>query len=71
MRRHQDLYLFGVKGPLALLAPFPLYDLATLLESKGYHFDSNTKELSGLNLESHDAMNDVKMMAEVWSKSFN
>lgn len=54
-----------------LLAPFPLYDLATLLESKGYHFESNMKELSGLNLESHDAMNDVKMMAEVWRKLFN
>jgi hypothetical protein len=52
------------------LAPFPLYDLATLLEAKGYHFDSNMKELSGLNLESHDAMNDVKMMAEVWKKFF-
>lgn len=50
------------------LAPFPLYDLATVLELKGYHYDSDMKELSGLNLSSHDAMNDVRMIAEVWKK---
>lgn len=54
-----------------LLAPFPLYDLATLLETKGYSFDSDVSNLSGLGLKSHDAMNDVRMTAEVWRKLFN
>ncbi len=54
-----------------LLAPFPIYDLATLLESKGYSFDADMKEVSGLDLVIHDAMNDVRMMAEVWKKLFN
>ena len=52
------------------LAPFPLYDLATLLETNGYSFDADMKELSGLDLVVHDAMNDVRMMAEVWRKLF-
>ena len=50
------------------LAPFPLYDLATLLESKSIDFDCNIQKLSGLELVSHDAMNDVKMCANVWRK---
>lgn len=54
-----------------LLAPFPVYDLATLLESKGCGFDADMKEISGLDRVSHDAMNDVQMMAEVWNKLFN
>ncbi|MBO5934258.1 MAG: hypothetical protein J6Q94_02080 [Clostridia bacterium] len=52
------------------LAPFPLYDLATLLESKDIYFNSNMQELSGLDLCSHDAITDVRMMAEVWIKLF-
>ena len=52
------------------LAPFPLYDLATLLESKDIYFNSDMQELSGLDLCSHDAMADVRMMAEVWIKLF-
>lgn len=50
------------------LGPFPLYDLATLLESKSIDFDCNIQELSGMDLVSHDAMNDVKMCANVWRK---
>lgn len=53
------------------LAPFPLYDLATVLESKGYHYDSDMQTLSGLELISHDAMNDVRMAAKVWIYLFN
>ncbi len=53
------------------LAPFPLYDLATVLELKGYHYDSDMQALSGLDLSSHDAMNDVRMAAEVWRKLLN
>ena len=50
------------------LAPFPLYDLATLLESKGIFYDC---DMSEMDLCSHDAMNDVRMMAKVWRKLFN
>lgn len=53
------------------LAPFPLYDLATLLESKGIYFDSDMQSLSELVMCSHDAMNDVIMMAKVWRKLFD
>ena len=53
-----------------LLAPFPLYDLSTLLETKGHCFDSDMSTLSGFSLQNHDAMNDVRMMAEVWKKLF-
>ncbi len=50
------------------LGPFPLYDLATLLESKSIDFNCNIQELSDLELVSHDAMNDVRMCANVWHK---
>ena len=52
------------------LAPFPLYDLATLLESKKIDFNSNMQQLSSLNLQPHDAMDDVRMTAAVWLKLF-
>ncbi len=52
------------------LAPFPIYDLATLLESKGYNFDCDMKDLSNLSLSCHDAMDDVLMMAKVWLELF-
>ncbi|MBE6666483.1 MAG: hypothetical protein E7603_09785 [Ruminococcaceae bacterium] len=52
----------------AFLGPFPLYDLSTLLVSKGFSFDVNIQALSGLNLKAHDAMNDVRMLASVWNK---
>ncbi len=52
------------------LGPFPMYDLATLLESKGNNFDCDMKAMSGLELCCHDAMDDVLMMAEVWHKLF-
>ena len=48
--------------------PFPLHDLSTLLVAKGYNTDVDMSELSGLHLESHDAMNDVRMLAAVWQK---
>ena len=50
------------------LAPFPLYDLSTLLVASGYDFDCDMQSLSGLDIVIHDAMNDVKMMSEVWRK---
>ena len=50
------------------LAPCPMYDLSTLLASKGYPFDTNMQALSGLPINSHDAMNDVRMMARVWQE---
>ncbi|MCR5782219.1 MAG: hypothetical protein K6G90_05720 [Clostridia bacterium] len=52
----------------ALLAPFPIYDLSTLLCARGYGFDIDLQEFSGLKLTSHDAMNDVLMTAAVWNK---
>ena len=52
----------------AFLGPFPLYDLSTLLLAKGFSFDVDMQAFSGLNLPSHDAMNDVRMMAAVWQK---
>ena len=40
-----------------------------MVESDIY-FNSDMQELSGLDLCSHDAMADVRMMAEVWIKLF-
>lgn len=48
--------------------PFPLYDLSTLLIARGYDADVNMAEFSGLHLDSHDAMNDVRMLSVVWQK---
>lgn len=50
------------------LAPFPIYDLSTLLTVYGFGFDCDMQALSEMNISSHDAMNDVKMMAKVWHK---
>lgn len=50
------------------LAPFPLYDLATLLKSRGMDFNPELSVLSGMELKPHDAMNDVRMMAALWRK---
>lgn len=56
----------------ALLGPYPLYDLSTLLYSVGIDTKSvDMNSLSGLDLISHDAMNDVKMMAAVWNRIIN
>lgn len=52
-------------------APFPLYDLSTLLFERGLDFDANMQKLSGLDVSSHDAMNDVIMMAKVWNDLIN
>lgn len=52
----------------AFLGPFPLYDLSTLLAANGIPFNADMQALSGLNLRSHDAMNDVRMMAAVWNR---
>ncbi len=52
------------------LAPFPLYDLATLLESKKINFNSDMQQLSSMSLQQHDAMDDARMMAEVWHQIF-
>ena len=50
--------------------PIPLYDLSTLLAANGIPFNANMQVLSGLSFKSHDAMNDVRMMAAVWQKLF-
>ena len=55
----------------AFLGPFPLYDLSTLLVAKGYAFDVDMRVLSDMNLDAHDAMNDVRMMAAVWNRLYN
>ena len=52
----------------AFLGPFPLYDLSTLLVAKGYDFNVDLSEISTLKLIPHDAMNDVKMIADVWQR---
>ena len=52
----------------AFLGPFPLYDLSTLLVAKGYDFNIDLSEISTLKLIPHDAMNDVKMIADVWKR---
>lgn len=52
------------------LGPFPIYDLATLLESESVNFDGDIKSLSGLDLCNHDAMDDVIMLSAVWIKLF-
>ena len=58
------------KAERTFLAPFPIYDLSTLLFSKGLSFNADMQKLSGMEIISHDAMNDVKMMASVWKKLF-
>ena len=55
----------------AFLGPFPLYDLSTLLVAKGYAFDVDMRVLSDMNLDAHDAMNDVRMMAAVWNRLYD
>lgn len=50
------------------LAPLPLYDLATLLRSRGMDFDQDLAALSGQTLQRHDALADVRMMAAIWVK---
>lgn len=55
----------------AFLGPFPLYDLSTLLVARGYDFNADLTTISDLDLVSHDALNDVKMMADVWQKLYN
>ena len=52
----------------AFLGPFPLYDLSTLLVSKGFSFNPDMQALSGMPLKAHDAMNDVRMLAAVWNQ---
>ncbi len=52
------------------LAPFPIYDLATLLEIRGVGFDCDMQTMSGLDLCSHSAINDVYMMIAAWRKLF-
>lgn len=56
------------KEERTFLGPFPIYDLSTLLVAKGFGFDEDMQALSGLKLKAHDAINDVRMMAEVWKK---
>lgn len=48
------------------LAPYPLFDLSTLLESRGLDWKGDRQALSGLTLSPHDAMDDVRMLAEIW-----
>lgn len=52
------------------LGPFPLYDLASVLESKGCCYNCDLAVLSELGLIAHNAMNDVRMMAAVWWKIY-
>lgn len=53
----------------AFLAPFPLYDLSTLLLARGYPFDADLPSLvNDEPLTEHDAMDDVLMMAKAWKK---
>ena len=49
-------------------APFPLLDLSSILISKGIEWDLSRQELSGMDIASHDAMNDVKMTADIFWK---
>lgn len=53
------------------LGPFPLYDLSTLLSVHGLRFDADLQELSGLEMPSHNALNDVCLTAAVWKKLWN
>ena len=50
--------------------PFPLYDLASVIVSRGFDSDIDMPTFSGLNLPPHDAMNDVLMEAAVWKIIF-
>lgn len=52
----------------AYLGPYPLYDLATMLEAHGIDFDTDRRKLSGMELCRHDAMDDVRMMAAIWNR---
>lgn len=50
------------------LGPFPLYDLSTLLSMSGLHFDADLQQLSGMQLPSHHALNDVRLSAATWRR---
>lgn len=50
------------------LAPFPLYDLSTLLKAKNLPPLKERQKLSEKALTSHDAMNDVRMTAVIWNR---
>mgnify|MGYP006873129923 CR=1 FL=1 len=50
------------------LAPFPLFDLSTLLAARGLPWDSDRPALSGPLLAPHDAMADVRMLAQIWNR---
>ena len=48
--------------------PFPLYDLSTLLAMNDLDVDCNLQALTGLELPSHHALNDVRVAAAAWKK---
>lgn len=48
--------------------PFPLYDLSTLLAMHGLGVNADLQTLTGLDLPSHHALNDVKLAAAAWIK---
>lgn len=50
------------------LGPFPLYDLSTLLRAKGLPPLAERTSLVREKRVAHDAMNDVKMLAELWNR---
>lgn len=52
------------------LAPFPLYDLSTLLAAKGYDFDGKDFPKNTPALPPHNAINDVIEMAKIWCALF-
>ena len=49
-----------------MLSPFPFLDLSSLLFAKGIAWDKDRHSLSGLDIPTHDAMNDVRITAKIF-----
>lgn len=49
-----------------MLSPFPFLDLSSLLFAKGIAWDEDRRSLSGLDIVTHDAMNDVRITAKIF-----
>ena len=52
------------------LAPFPLLDLCTALPAHGIPWDVSRQSFSGLEIVSHDPLNDVRLTAACWFRLF-
>lgn len=51
--------------------PYPLFDLSTLLLARGIDPDAARPQLARMNIEAHNAMNDVTILSSIWREYIN